>query len=540
MNTKPLRRILASVLPVCLLVLLACNGSGNTDADGTEATLPPTEVQTEKADKGTLSIPFAKRDVLNPYLAESALNRQLTSLLYEGLFTTDSTFLAVPVLAAKATQENALEWVITLQEGRVFSDGTPVSAEDVLYSFTKAKASTRYKENLKYAKSLKLETPKASAATSNESVTPSTPAQLRLTVTQANAYLPADLDFPIVPNGSADAKKLTNTEAGYYFNEKSTPVGTGRYKLTKGADAFTLTPNPNYPDEAPGITSIQLIGVTSTEALPYGLEMGSYQFFYDDLTDGNIVRVTATTAKVPLTNFVFLGLHGWKAPFIDKKFRQAVAGAIDTKTLMNDAYRGYGEGVNAPFPPAWYGLPQGAAAPAHKSAALLTELGYSETDTNGIRSKKGGKPLTVKLLTNADNAFKSAAATSVKRQLKTIGIDIQINALPEAEYLAAIKAKNYDCYIGEVKLTPSLNLAPLLLDGGVATGGLNAWGPTSQAYLQMLKELLTPDAFVAVYQDEVPFLALGYRCGFAAISRSLTSRLECREADLFENISAWN
>ncbi len=524
---RRMRRTLCLALAIALLALCACgskvNPAGNTEALTTQANTAPPGSSAAPLPKDTIALPFAARDVLNPYLAESQLNQQLTALLYEGLFAADGAFSPQPVLAAKAEKQSALQWKITLRGGRVFHSGAAVTAADVVYSFQKAKASLRYKARL----------------TRVTRFIAQADGSLLLTLNQANDAIAANLDFPIVPGGSANTAKLKQASDGYHFGPTDTPPGTGRYKLVKKAGAYRLEYDSRHPGSAPTLRTILFHGINDSATLLYGLEMGNYQFCYDDLSGGEMLRVSAVTARVPTTNFVYLGFQGRRAPLNDLKLRQAIAACVNSASLP-ECFQGYFKPVATPFPPNWYGINAADFAQPHDIEAAkqrLEDLGYTKIN-NGVRGSQYRK-LQFVLLVNKDNDFKMAAAKVMRAQLAQCQIGVEIRALAEAQYLAAVKAGNFDLYLGEVRLTPDCSLAPLLLTGGAATAGINVWGKASTSYSQFLQGRATPAQFISAFREEQPFLPLGYRDGMAAVSRQMNLTPKCRQNDLFFDIANW-
>lgn len=526
---RPISVIISLLLAALLPALAACgpktNPTGNTELSTGGAVSQSGETTTAAPPRATdtISLPFAARDVLNPYLAESQINQALTTLLYEGLFATDDSFAARPVLAAKAEKQSSLQWKITLREGRAFHNGAAVTAADVVYSFQKAKASPRYKARL--ARVTNLIAQKDGG--------------LLLTLNQANEYIAANLDFPIVPGGSAEAPRLGQAEGGYHFGPEDTPPGTGLYKLALKEGACRLVYDGKRPGEKPALRTLLLYSLNDTGALLYGLEMGSYQFCYDDLSEGKLIKVSAVTARVPTTNLVYLGFQGNRAPLNDVLLREALAACVDS-TALSECFKGFFRPVDTPFPPAWHGVDASDFAQPYDSAAArqrLIDLGYKEIK-DGVRASKTRK-LQFTLLVNKDNPFKMAAAGTIQAQLALCQIAVDINAQPEEKYLAAVRAGSFDLYLGEVRLTPDCGLGPLLQAGGAATAGINVWGKAANSYAQLLQGRATPAQFISVFREEQPFVPLGYRDGLAAAARQMNLTPRCRQNDLFFDIVNW-
>jgi len=513
-----LKRFIALLLALVLAAgLAACRGKTPEDE---ETTAPPA---TQAPPRDTLILPFARQDVLNPYALSAALNRTLSTLLYEGLFLTDETWKARPVLAETIEQTAPLTWLVTLRGGRMFHNGAAVTAADVVYSFNKARA-----------------TPDFQARLNDISKCAEAEGGVEFTLRAANQYIAANLDFPIVPANSAETGLLPEAKGGYLFSKASTPAGTGRYKLAERDGAFALEYDPRHPGPAPTITAIELYGTHNSGALLYGLEMGNYQFAYDNLNDGEIARVNATTMRVPTTNLIYLGYNSSRGALQDAGVRAALGACINKGALLGEAFHNYARATDTPFPPGWHGITQGDFDKPHNAAGArkaLEDLGYTELK-NGVRGSRY-RQLSFTLLVNSDSPAKMAAARAVRVQLGTYQIAVDVQALPEAQYLATVRGGWFDMYIGEVRLTPDCSLAPLLLSGGPASSGVNVWGAASSAYGQLLQGLVTPAKFVSVFQEEMPFLPLGYRDGMAAAVRGLRVPPGLRRGDLFCGIAEW-
>ena len=515
-------RIRLKRLPILLLALALAAGFGacrKPPPDDAETTAPVTQ----GPPRDTLTLPFARQDVLNPYALTAVLNRDLGTLLYEGLFLTDETWEPQPVLAEKIAQTGPLTWLVTLNPGRVFHNGSAVTAADVVYSFNKAKATPDFQSRL-------------------ENITKCTAVEdkIEFTLRGANQYIAANLDFPVVPANSAETGLLPEAAGGYLFTKSSTPPGTGRYKLAERENAFVLEYDSRHPGPAPQLTTIELYGTHNSTALLYGLEMGSYQFAYDNLNTGEAALVKAATLRVPTTNLIYLGYNSARGALQEPGVRAALGACINRAALLGEAWHSYARPCDTPFPPGWYGVDEGDFAKQYDPVGArktLENLGYTLLN-NGVRGSRY-RQLKFSLLVNADSPAKMAAARAVKVQLGTYQIAVDVQALPEAQFLSMVRGGWFDMYIGEVRLTPDCSLAPLLLSGGAATAGVQVWGAAPSAYGQLLQGLIPAAQFVRVFQQEMPFLPLGYRDGMAAAARGLRVPQNIRRNDLFCGIAQW-
>ena len=336
---RKLRPALICILAAGVLLLAAaCGAAGGIGTAESPTQTEEQPAETPKADQ-TLMLPFAKRDVLNPYAAATQLNLGLLPLIYEGLFAADDMFQAQPVLAESIKKQSATQWAVVLREGRVFHNGAPVTAADVIYSFNKAKYNAHYAARLEQITRMR----------ENDGA-------IEITLAKANEFIAACLDFPIVPAGSAEEGALSQAVNGYVFTKGSTPPGTGRYALKSSDGTFYLSYHERHTGKKPVITTIEFYGLSSTGALLYGLEMDSYQFAYDDLSGGRLERVSAGSTRVPTTNLLYLTFNRGRGGLSDAKLRVALAACIDKAKALSESFSGYAQATDTPFPPKWHGV----------------------------------------------------------------------------------------------------------------------------------------------------------------------------------------
>lgn len=142
----------------------------------------------------------------NPYTCTRLANRPLISLMYQGLFSVTSQYRAEPVLCKRySCTSDRKTYRFQLAEA-TFSDGSPLTAQDVAASLEAAKGSPVYGDRLRH-------------------VTKITPEGDQVTLTLDTPYdnLPVLLDIPIVRSGDVEAKE---------------PLGTGPYAMDAGGTAL--------------------------------------------------------------------------------------------------------------------------------------------------------------------------------------------------------------------------------------------------------------------------------------------------------------
>ncbi|QBD77033.1 peptide ABC transporter substrate-binding protein [Ktedonosporobacter rubrisoli] len=134
------RHFLFSLFIVFAILLTACGGSGNTSGNGANATPAPSNKASEK--QQILIFPIGGvQDVatLDPPKISDVYSGQPEAMLFSNLVTYDDKANIQPELAQSYSQSaDGLSWTFHLKPGLKFSDGSPLTSEDVVYSLDRA------------------------------------------------------------------------------------------------------------------------------------------------------------------------------------------------------------------------------------------------------------------------------------------------------------------------------------------------------------------------------------------------------------------
>ena len=105
-------------------------------------------------------------------------------------------------------------------------------------------------------------------------------------------------------------------------------------------------------------------------------------------------------------------------------------------------------------------------------------------------------------------------------------------------YTEAVELGSYDLYIGEVRLTPNMDLSPLF--GGTVGYGIDPACPSAMRYTQLLEGSCELMDFINTFNEDVPFAPLCYRNGAASYTNSLKGELSGCDSDVFYDIETWS
>lgn len=450
------------VIEICALLVLCACGKTTSSNGNSQPTAPDSGSTVD-----TLSLLYSGSDSLNPYKAETTLNRRITTLMFDSLVRLDSTYQPQYVLA-ETFDMNGKECVVTLKNA-VFSDGTPVTADDVVFSVKLAKESELiYKEQLAVV----------------SSCTADGTDKIKFTLTKADPYFANLCDFPIIKSGSDDRKDENKISLP--------PIGSGRYVFD--VDTKTLKANPSCVTGQPPVSVIKLINAPDSEVIRYNLEVGNVDIYYTDLADGNIPPMSGNATKLELNNLVYLGLN-LNSSYLNKpEIRYALAEAIDRTAVCNDAYYSYASPAKGLFNSVWNdaGNLQNLSSTANLEnvVANLSEIGYNSKNQEGYFTESSGKPLSFKLITYSGNERRLKASQLIAEQLEAAGFKINIVALDWDEYVEALTFGNFDMYIAEIKLMNNMDVTELVTSEGSLSYGI----PAPESKSPESTEAETPDS----------------------------------------------
>lgn len=332
-----------------------------------------------------------------------------------------------------------------------FSDGTSLSAEDVVYSLEQAqRKGSIYRERLSDV----------------TDVTASGSTTVVIEVNAADAAFDTLLDIPIISRSGG-----------------SSPIGTGPYVLnTKKGKAVSLTRNTSWwQDGTLPADTIDLYAADDSDMMIFGFGSDSISMVDTDLTGTNALSYTGdyNVVDYPTTSMIYVGCNTHSGPCQDQSFRQALYYVFDRDTLATKMLSGHAEPTVLPVSP--------------KSKLYDEKLAetYAWSEETAKKKLADGHYYhqTLKLIVNQESAFKTAFAEELKKELEAIGIKVQVEALAWDEFADALDERSFDLYLGEVKLKSSFDLTAVI----GSNGNLNYGGYQNKDLEKLLTQFQTAD-----------------------------------------------
>jgi len=491
---------------VFVLLLSGCGVIGGGDTDTSSGIVSKTEGQKE-----AFALGWAINDTVNPYKAKSKLNKELTTLLYDGLYTTAPDFSAVPRLAQACSTADDLVYYVSLKANAVFTDTTQVTSDDVVYSFEAARKSSSggYKDMLN----------DIGTCTAVDLFT------VCFTLKRLVPEFESLLVFPVI--------KAYSDEGETPYGTSATPVGTGRYVFNRNYGSAWLSSNGSWCGGSVNIQRIELVDVPDNEALSYYVEVGKVSSWYTDLSGETLPTYPGSYIPVDLRNVVFL-VSNSENELLDDRMRRVISCCIDRETLASSAYYGQALAANGIYSPAKSATASYQGMDTEKDSEtanrLLYEMGYTSKNSDGKLLGADGNLISFRLLCNSESSSRLSAARTIASACALAGITVLVDSKPREEYLTAIEEGNFDLYLGEMKLNSNHDLTTLLNINGVGSNSAAAG-----TYKKLKKGSANLSEFIAAQDADLSVMPLLYRRGVVVVTGRLTG-LTPSSTDIYYNI----
>ncbi len=514
-----MRKKIAALLLAGLSSVLLFSACAQGDSVQPEVSTPAvgesgTASGTPAAVPGVFIIPYDAQDSLNPYLSQTTLNTVLHPLVYDSLVKLDKDFTPVMSLASDIQIEGTV-CTVSLKSGLKFSDGSEVTSTDVKYSLDCAK-----EQGGVYAKRL----------ANVQGYTILNPTTLEIRLGEPDHLFINLLDFPVIEGGT--------------FKD-SFPVGCGRYVFGESNDKgeITLSVNPYWHGSAvKTLKNLRLTPFAYGDSLIHSLKMGKINFAFSDLAQAqSSTNMGSNPVQIPLTNLVYLGVNNTRGYTQTASFRKALSLAINREKIAAEAFFSRATPASTPFNPSMYAtkeLPNRLAADTEGANSVLDALGYTERDADGYRLS-GNARVTLNLLVNTENLYRTQTAQQIQRALKDVGIDCVITEQNFNSYTEQVTASNFDLYIGEVKLFANNDLSEFFRSEGSLTYGGTAGSGLYASYTSLRAGQTSYEAFCSAFEEQSPFIPLLFRTGISGFTQTMSYNVRSSISDVFFNIEDW-
>lgn len=396
-------------------------------------------------------------DNLNPFKGITAAAYESWSLMYDQLmgFAAED-FSPTPQLAESwESSEDGTTWTYTIREGVTFSDGEPLTAKDVEYTFNRILdgkvEQTNYGSYVSQIASVK--------ATDDTTV---------VMKTKKPTPIMERLSIPILPEHIWS--KISDKEVANYTNEPDAEpaggVGSGPFVLEEAREGefYRFSANEDYWAGAPHIDGVEFRFYRNIDTMAQALENGEIDFA-DDL-EAKVFDALATKDDIEARSSDYYGFNyltfnsgaelvdgtpiGTGHPSLkDPKVREAIHYGVDKEALVNRTLDGRGSPGTTIIPPLYreHAEPDDPITyDPDRANQILDDAGYTRGSDGTRTMPDGSNPLSYQLYARQNSETSKTTIKFLQGWLSDIGIKSKVDTVSESRLYEIAGEGTFDMY----------------------------------------------------------------------------------------------
>ena len=385
---------------------------------------------------------------LDPHKIEGVPESNINRDLFEGLLVSDLDGHPVAGVAEKWDNKDFKVWTFHLRKDAKWSDGTPVTAQDFVYSWQRLadpKTASPYASYLQYGHLANVDDIIAGKKPATDlGVKALDDHTFEVTLSEPVPYFYKLLVHPSV----SPVPKPAIEKFGDKWTQPANIVSNGAYKLKDWVvnERIVLERNTNYWDNAKTvINQVTFLPISSEVTDVNRYRSGEIDMTYNNMPIELFQKLKKEIPKEvhvdPYLCTYYYEINNQKAPFTDVRVRTALKMALDRDIIVNKvknqgdlpAYSytpPYTDGMKL-IEPEWFKWSQEKRNEEAKK--LLTEAGYS-----------ADKPLTFNLLYNTSESHQRIAIAASSMWKKNLGVEAKLQNQEWKTMLDAMHTHNFD------------------------------------------------------------------------------------------------
>ncbi|KAF1367819.1 oligopeptide ABC transporter substrate-binding protein OppA [Yokenella regensburgei] len=385
---------------------------------------------------------------LDPHKIEGVPESNINRDLFEGLVETGADGQPVAGVAESWDNKDFKVWTFHLRKDAKWSDGSPVTAQDFVYSWqclADPKTASPYESYLQYGHIANIDEIIAGKKPATDlGVKAIDDHTLEVTLSEPVPYFYKLL----VHSSMSPVPKAAIEKYGEKWTQPANIVSNGAYKLKDWVvnERIVLERNPNYWDNAKTV-------INQVTYLPISSEItdvNRYRSGEIDMTYNNMPIELFQKLKKEIPNEVhvdpylctyYYEINNQKAPFTDERVRAALKLGMDRDIIVNKV-KNQGD------------LPAYGFTPPYTDGAKLTEPEWFKwsQDKRNAEAKKllaeagytADKPLTFSLLYNTSDLHKKLAIAAASIWKKNLGVNVKLENQEWKTFLDTRHQGNFD------------------------------------------------------------------------------------------------
>ncbi|AKD05748.1 ABC transporter substrate-binding protein [Pontibacter korlensis] len=518
-------------------------------------------------------------ETLSPVSYSNAGALQIINLLFQSLLSADlATNEIKPFLAESMPtierQDSITLFTYEIREEAEWTNGSPVTAEDVAFTLKVAKAPLLNNEGLKpqleFIRDIRIDAANPRRFTF---VCAGYAPEMEL-LTGDFFILPAYLFDPEnllqhiqVADLSKEHSKLENDEKLKAFAAKFNSPEYGRDpNLLQGSGGYTLenwengknltltrkkdwwgnnTSNTQHLTANPQRVSFQVIPDITTALLALKNRQldvleGIPAAEFDQLKQQEAFLKDYALHTPDAYEFIYAGINTRSPKFSDKLTRQAIAHLLDAKSVMKASHHNYAKLTAGLIPPSVSEYYHKELAPysfnIEKAATLLKTAGWSREADGWYKTIHGKREqLSIEAIYRAGSSSHENAAIILQQNAAKLNIPVQVQGMEGSLLASKSKQHEFEIFYRSLSGNPfAFNFKPLLHTGYAGVGGINYTGfgtAESDSILNQISTTVTSKAEMAnllkrlqeIMHEEAAFIPMYYIKERVAIHRRFTN-----------------
>ncbi|NGQ94821.1 hypothetical protein G3578_06440 [Brevibacillus sp. SYP-B805] len=364
---------------------------------------------------------------------ETALT-DFESLAYRGLFTHGPDRSLVPALASGYTIDRTQgkpAVVVTLRRGAAWSDGQPVTVDDVVFTYEIYANPHYYGVWRKWSHLLDGVSPFRAGKAPHIAGITADPKKgtVRFALVRDDVTFLQSLTAPLLPKHQLAGRPIGELDA---LSRSGRMVGAGPFQVKALAEgAWQFAANSHYDEGKPHLDAVRVVPVPPSR-LADEVKAGRIHFSWispEMAHQLTVVGGEAWIATGPANGYHFLGFNTQSPALQDVAIRRALAQAVSPRAITEESFWGLAAVAKGPLAPGSFAYAPGEM-PAYQpeaAAGALARKGYTRE-----------KPLVLTLTYPGGNPVRDRLVDSLLKSWSSLPVRIEKKALPAEEFAAAV------------------------------------------------------------------------------------------------------
>jgi len=433
MRRKHIAPILAAAL-TGLVALSGCQGGSQGDSGGRSHSFIIGAGEVDGLDPVQTKTMTAQMVVANLY---ANLIEQKMVPVADGYLDGTEEYVN-SIVKSYETSADGKVLTFTLADGLTFADGSPLTADDVVYTMKRTLSDASYVSGSS--------TVFMHISDAEKQIVAVDPATVRVTLDSPapalNAFL-ALSTFGILNAEKGTANAGANGAATEFFVKNATPSGPFTLESWNAGESVKLAKNPKYVhagDVYP--EQLTILNMADEDQRYLALKNGDIDVALDlspRLVKEASSEPALTVHSMPSNTLYYLGMNAKVAPFDNKLVRQAVAAAVPYELLMQEVLLGQAS-------PAYGVVPHNMATSTAPSETA-TQYQTDPQRAKQLLAQAGVSNLTVDLSISSADPISVDSAVHIQTALAQAGIKVQIKQLADADFETKSKAQELGFFV---------------------------------------------------------------------------------------------